>query len=236
MHGFGEHSGRYEHLGAWFAERDTAVYAFDLRGHGRSGGRRGHVNGFADYLNDLEIFLETVHEASEGLPVTLLGHSLGGLIVTAYAVERSPRVNSVVTSGAALELSPDLSRTKIALARMIYKFAPRLSMKAGLEAEAICSDPDVVQRYIDDPLVHGTMTTSHAVAVINQIVRLQGAGARVEVPMFLAHGAADRLCLPSGSTAFHQSLPGSIDPSTAPRAELRFRDGVLQAYRAGAMQ
>ncbi|MBW2294135.1 MAG: alpha/beta fold hydrolase, partial [Deltaproteobacteria bacterium] len=124
VHGFGEHSGRYEHLGAWFAERNTA-----------------------DYLNDLEKFLETVHESSGSLPVTLMGHSLGGLIVSAYAVERSPRVQSVVTSGAALELSSEISRFKISLARLLYKLAPHLRMKAGLDPHAICTDPDVVQRY-----------------------------------------------------------------------------------------
>lgn len=225
VHGFGEHSGRYEHLGAWFAERNTAVHGFDLRGHGRSAGRRGHVDGFADYLNDLEVFLGKVREASGSLPVTLVGHSLGGLIVTAYAVERSPGVQSVVTSGAALELSPDLSRLKISLARLIYKFAPRLGMNTGLDPHAICSDPEVVKRYIDDPLVHGISTTSHAVAMMDQIERLRGAGAQVEVPMFLAHGAADRLCLPSGSISFHQSLPGALDGSTAPHAELRIYPG-----------
>jgi len=221
VHGFGEHSGRYEHLGAWFAERNTAVHGFDLRGHGRSPGLRGHVDGFTDYLNDLEKFLETVHESSGSLPVTLMGHSLGGLIVSAYAVERSPRVQSVVTSGAALELSSEISRFKISLARLLYKLAPRLRMKAGLDPHAICTDPDVVQRYIDDPLVHGVTTTSHAVAMIDQVGRLRGASARVKLPMLLAHGEADRLCPLSGSVSFYENLPGSLDASAEPRAELR---------------
>lgn len=221
VHGFGEHSGRYDHLGAWFARCNTAVYSFDLRGHGRSAGRRGHVDGFSDYLNDLDIFLEQVSEEAFGLPVTLIGHSLGGLIVTALAVERSPRVQSVVTSGAALELSPALSRSKILLARLLCKVAPRLAVNAGLDPAAICSDSDVVKRYLDDPLVHGTSTTSHAVAMVDQIARLRGAGARVDVPMFLAHGALDRLCLVRGSQSFYQSLPGSVEGLTAPRAELR---------------
>ncbi len=221
VHGFGEHSGRYEHLGAWFAERNTAVHGFDLRGHGSSPGRRGHVESFADHLNDLEKFLERVHESSGSLPVTLMGHSLGGLIVTAYAVERSPEVQSVVTSGAALELSPEISRFKISLVRMLCKLTPRLSMNAGLDPHAICTDPDVVKRYVDDPLVHGVTTTSHAAAMIDQINRLRAAGARVKLPMLLMHGEADRLCPPSGSRSFYESLPGSLEGSAAPRAELR---------------
>jgi alpha-beta hydrolase superfamily lysophospholipase len=221
VHGFGEHSGRYEHLGSWFAERNTAVHSFDLRGHGRSPGPRGHVDGFGDYLNDLEKFLETVHEASGSLPVTLMGHSLGGLIVTAYTVERSPRVESVVTSGAALELSSELSRFKITLARLLRGVAPRFGMDAGLDPNAICTDPDVVKRYVDDPLVHGVTTTSHAVAMIDQIERLRGAGVRVKLPMLLAHGEADRLCPASGSRSFYECLPGADEGAAAPRAELR---------------
>jgi alpha-beta hydrolase superfamily lysophospholipase len=221
VHGFGEHSGRYEHLGAWFAERDTAVHSFDLRGHGRSPGLRGHVASFADYLNDLEHFLKFVREESGSLPVTLMGHSLGGLIVTSYAVERSPQVRSVVTSGAALELSNSLSGFKVSLARVLSKIAPRFGINAGLDVNAICTDTEVVKRYIDDPLVHGITTTSHAVAMLDQIERVHAAGAKVQLPMLLAHGEADQLCPLSGSVSFYESLPGSHDGSSGPRAELK---------------
>ncbi|MCP5042490.1 MAG: alpha/beta hydrolase [bacterium] len=221
VHGFGEHSGRYEHLGAWFAARGSAVHGFDLRGHGRSAGRRGHVDHFADYLNDLEIFLDMVNEQARGAPVTLVGHSMGGLIATAFAVERSPRVQSLVVSGAALALSPDVSRFKIRLARVLRHIAPRYAMDAALDVTAVCSDAEVVRRYVEDPLVHGTTTTAHAVATFDQIDRVRGAGARVEVPVFVTHGAEDRLCSLEGSTRFYQSLPGAEGGPAAPRAELR---------------
>lgn len=221
VHGFGEHSGRYERFGAWFARRGSAVFAFDLRGHGRSAGRRGHVDRFAQYLDDLEIFLDRVLDQAPGRPVTLVGHSMGGLIATALAVERSPRVQSLVTSGAALALPPDLSSSKLLLARGLRPIVPRMAMDAGLDANAICSDADVVRRYVEDPLVHGKTTPAHAVATFDQIARLHGAGAKVDVPMFLAHGGRDRLCTPEGSRRFYQSLPGAASEDTGPRAELR---------------
>ena len=221
VHGFGEHSGRYEPAAAWFAARGTVVHGFDLRGHGRSAGRRGHVGGFSDYLNDLEIFLDRVIAESNSLPVTLLGHSMGGLITTAFAVERSPRVQSLITSGSALAVSPELNGFKIRLARVLRKIAPRLAMSAGLDPNAISSEQHEVQRYLADPLVHDVSTASHAGALFDQIDRLRGAGSQVEVPMFLLHGALDSLCPPAGSTAFYQSLAGAREGSTAPRAELR---------------
>lgn len=221
VHGFGEHSGRYEHVATWFSRRGTAVYSFDLRGHGRSAGRRGHVESFADYLNDLDFFLGRVERESGSLPITLLGHSMGGLITTAYAVERNPSVQSLITSGAALALSSELSGFKITLARLFNKIAPRLSMNAGLDASAISSESEEVKRYVEDPLVHGLSTASHAAALIDQIERVRGRGAEVKIPMFVTHGALDRLCPPTGSMAFHQSLPGTIPGSSAPHAAFR---------------
>ncbi len=78
-----------------------------------------------------------------------------------------------------------------------------------------------VKRYVEDPLVHGLSTASHAAALIDQIERVRGRGAEVEIPMFVTHGALDRLCPPTGSMAFHQSLPGTIPGSSAPHAAFR---------------
>ncbi len=221
VHGFGEHSGRYEHVGAWLARRGAEVHGFDLRGHGRSSGRRGHVDSFGDYLDDLDRVLAAVREAADGRPLTLLGHSMGGLIASSLAVERSPAVQSLVTSGAALALSPDLSGFKVTLAKWLRHLLPRLAMDAGLDPNAICTDAEVVRRYVADPLVHGTSTLAHAASLFEQLDRIRGAGARVEVPMFLMHGALDTLCTPDGSAHFHASLPGASGEEGAPKATLR---------------
>ncbi|MDP6977863.1 MAG: alpha/beta hydrolase [Myxococcota bacterium] len=221
VHGFGEHSGRYEHVGAWFARRGAEVHGFDLRGHGRSSGKRGHVDAFADYLDDLERFLDVVRSTAEGRPVTLIGHSMGGLIVTSLAVERSPDVQSVVTSGAALAVSPDLEGFKVSLAKWLGRLLPRVAMDAGLDPNGICTDAEVVRQYVADPLVHGTSTMSHAAALFDQMDRVRGAGREVGIPMFVTHGALDALCPPVGSEQFHQSLPGAAEGDASPVATLR---------------
>src|SRR4051794_39270056 len=83
VHGINEHSGRYEHVGDGLAARGIDVLAFDLPGHGRSGGRRGHVDRFDDLLDEAEDLI--ADRRALGVPVVLLGHSLGGLIAVAYA-------------------------------------------------------------------------------------------------------------------------------------------------------
>ena len=89
VHGYAEHSGRYEHVGAHLAERGAAVHAYDQQGHGKSGGTRCHVRRFGDLLDDLEGFVGVVRAEHSGLPVFVVGHSMGGLVVAAYAREHA---------------------------------------------------------------------------------------------------------------------------------------------------
>jgi acylglycerol lipase len=206
-HGFAEHSGRYEFLGSWFASRGCAVHAYDLRGHGLSAGRRGHVERFGDFLDDLGCFLEEVRLEHPELPRFLVGHSMGGLIVAAFARERAPEVAGVVTSGAALALSPDLSRTKSQLARILGRILPRFAMEAGLDAQGLSRDPEVVSRYLEDPLVGTRITMRLAAELMRAVVRTQTGGADVALPMLVLHGGDDPLCLATGSERFFASLP-----------------------------
>ncbi len=207
VHGFGEHSLRYDPLGVWFARRGIAVHAFDLRGHGRSPGRRGHVNRFDEYLDDLAIFLDRIREEAPEQSVSLVGHSLGGLIVTAFLVrERQPRLLCAAVSGAALALSPDLSRSKILLARLVRKIAPRLSMDAGIDSSELSSVSEVVRSYDDDPHVQGRMTACHATEMFAAIDRTRRGAPAVDVPFLLLHGERDRLCLKTGSEMFHANI------------------------------
>src|ERR1700737_4052747 len=77
-HGYAEHIGRYEHVANFFRGRGFAFYAFDQIGHGKSDGRRGYVNSFADYLADLKGIITFAQARERGLPTFLLGHSMGG--------------------------------------------------------------------------------------------------------------------------------------------------------------
>lgn len=211
VHGLAEHSGRYDEFGAWYAARNCAVHAYDQRGHGESQGRRGHTDRFEHLLDDLALFLELVRSEHPGLPRFLVGHSLGGLVVTAFARERHPDVTAIVTSGAALALSPAFSRAAIWGANILRHVLPRLALGARLDANGLSRDPRVVRRYLSDPLVFSKITVSMAVEVLGAIERCAAGGAAVERPMLLLHGAEDPICPPSGSERFRESLsvPGS---------------------------
>jgi len=222
VHGFGEHSGRYEEIATWFAQRGFAVYAHDQIGHGLSPGKRGHVERFDDFLDDVECLTALARENHGDLFRVLVGHSMGGLIVTALACERNPEVDLVAASGPALALSPDLSPTKLFLADLLKRFVPGFAMSAGLDPNALSADPSVVQKYVADPLVHSRITASLASGMTHKISGLAGSSSGPVLPMLLMHGEADPICDIQGSRAFH----ARSQRNPASRTELRTYPGL----------
>ena len=202
VHGFGEHSGRYEDFGAWFASHGIAVHAFDQAGHGRSDGRRGHVRRFDDFLDDLAVFVRAVQSEHPALPCAITGHSMGGLIVAAFARERDPDVDCFITSGPLLAFGPGAGGAKMRLARLMARFWPTFTSDAGIAPDALSRDPEVGRKYLSDPLVHSDASAALGVALQEGVARTAGGGAALRRPILMLHGGADPLCQPAGSEAF----------------------------------
>jgi acylglycerol lipase len=200
VHGFAEHSGRYEHVGKFLAERGFAVHAYDHRGHGRSAGRRCHVDRFDEYLDDLAIVLEQIRTDRPDDPAFLVGHSMGGLVTATFARERKPDVSGVVLSGAALALPEGNSRIRIA--RLMRAILPRLRLDAGLDVQGLSTDPRVIEAYLADPLVERKMTASLAAELLGAVERTGPNGSDVALPLLVLHGADDPICPPAGSERF----------------------------------
>lgn len=206
VHGIAEHSGRYAVLAQWFAQRGFAVHAYDHRGHGRSLGRRGYVRSFSELLDDLEQFLLTLRKEHPGLPITLLGHSLGGLVALALLCERETALAQAVVSGPALRVSDGVSKLQIGLVRLVGKLAPWLRVANSLDLADLSRDPEVGRCYREDPLVQQKISVSLAREILAQGPRTLQAAAAVHTPLLLLHGAEDRICPASASQEFFRSL------------------------------
>jgi len=207
VHGMGEHSGRYEHFGAWFAARGCSVHAYDHLGHGRSAGLPGHVRRFDDYLDDLEGILADVRRRHPQLPVFVVGHSMGGLIVAAFARERRPQLAGAVTSAAALDLGEGVSGATLVAARILSRLVPRLRLSTELDPAGLSRDQEVVDAYVADPLVFRRVTASMANELFGAIRRTRAGGAEVQLPMLMLHGEADPICPVAGTREFFEQLP-----------------------------
>jgi alpha-beta hydrolase superfamily lysophospholipase len=219
VHGFAEHSGRYEALGAWLGERNCAVHAYDLRGHGRSEGRRGFVERFEHFLDDLDRMHAFVTAEHSELPLIVIGHSMGGLIVATWLRERHPDVAAGVLSGPGLALGDAMPHWQLYLARLVRPIAGGLSVPANLPLDGLCTDSEVIRRYEEDPLIFNRITLSLAVEMFAAAERSVEGGSDVRVPVLLLHGNDDPICDPEGSRRFHASL---ADPAS----ELRLYPGL----------
>jgi len=157
VHGLGEHGGRYQHLAEWFAPLGATVYAMDLRGHGRSGGQRGHAPSLSVILDDIEAVVRRAGEES-GAPLVLIGHSFGGLLAIAYALDRPGRLDKAVFSAPALVPKVKVPPWKQTLAGVLPKLAPRASFTNEIDPNLLSHDPAIAPAYVTDPLVHNRIT------------------------------------------------------------------------------
>jgi alpha-beta hydrolase superfamily lysophospholipase len=205
VHGFGEHSGRYGNVVDWFVPRGYSVYALDLRGHGRSPGKRGELRAFGDLREDVHAFLDLVREAEPGRPVFLMGHSMGGLIVLDYALHAPSGLAGVVASGPLL-CEPGISPFLLWLCKVLTPVWPNLITEAGLDATALSRDPAVGEAYVNDPLVHGKGSPCMTNELMGAVEWTQAHAAELALPCLIVHGGADRLCDPQASRRFFDSV------------------------------
>jgi alpha-beta hydrolase superfamily lysophospholipase len=208
VHGLGDHSGRYLNIGKAFTEAGFFLTAFDLRGHGKSGGQRGHFPSLDAAMDDIHQHIRQASEKFPGLPVFLYGHSLGGLLVLNYATYHKHTLSGVIVTGAGLR-SPVLEqKAKIALAKVLGGLLPTMAIPTGLDQNSLSRNPEVVRGYREDPLVHDRATLSTTVHIgIFAVERVFAHAADFNTPLLLMHGAADRLTYPHGSQEFAALVP-----------------------------
>ena len=205
-HGLAEHSGRYGHFAAFFVSRGYAVYALDHVGHGKSDGDRCHIGSFSEYADGVSLLLEKAREECPGIPAILVGHSMGGLIATRYLIDRQSDFTACVLSGAALKPAEKLSSIQSLLMRLFSRFLPKMRV-LQLDASAVSRDPEVVDRYRDDPLIFsGKITARLAEQVFGTMAWIEDRLDTIELPMLILHGSEDGLTSPQGSKMLHQKI------------------------------
>jgi acylglycerol lipase len=206
VHGLAEHSGGYETVGSWMADAGLDVTGYDLRGFGASGGRRAYVDRWPQHHDDLEDVLKLVRSTSDGRPVALFGHSLGGLIVLGYvtAEPQRPAPDALIVSAPALDSSvPGWKRIVV---RLLGSVAPTIAVKNDLDGALLSRDPAVGERYLLDPLNRHATTTRFGAEALAEQARVRAALGRVAVPTLVYHGEADRL-VPIAASAPLGALP-----------------------------
>lgn len=209
LHGLGDHSSLYPSLSDYFPSRGTAVYAFDMRGNGRSPGQRAYLEKWEDFRGDLHAFLARVRGWEPGVPVFLLGHSLGGLVVLDYAMHYPEGLTGVIAA------APPLGKLGVppvlmALGRVMSRIWPRFSLEVGMDLSGLARDPAVIEAVLADPLFHRRGTARLSTEVTTAISRVHARARDLTVPLLVLHGSADRMVPPNGSREFCRKAPDHI--------------------------
>lgn len=202
VHGLGEHTGRYAHVGEALNAAGYALFGFDLRGHGQTGGPRGHFPSLDAVMQDIRQFVEFQRGNHPALPLFLYGHSLGGLLTLAYVLQHGEGLNGVIVTGAGLRSPLQEQKAKIALVRLLGSLMPTLIIKSDLETAALSRDEEVVRRYAADPLVHDKVSLGFGRVGIAAVDLCFARAREFKPPLLIMHGTADRITYPSGSEEF----------------------------------
>jgi len=217
IHGMGEHFGRYAHVAEFFTQNGYAFAGMDLRGHGRSQGKRGHTPSYEHLMNDIELFISTIQVHFPELPLFIYGHSMGGNLVLNALIRRALPITAAVISAPYLKLAFEPPKWKTVLGKISAKYLPELTQPTGLDTRALSRDSNVILAYNKDSLVHDKITSSFFVNVHFAGPYVLEHAAKINVPLLLMHGTEDKLTSHGATQELHERIPE--------RSELKLWEG-----------
>jgi len=206
VHGISEHSGRYSSVVDHLTAFGFAVCAFDLRGHGQSEGRRGHIDSWSQYRSDLRAFLEKVKHTFPGVPVFLYGHSLGALIVAEFVSSHPEGLTGMILSGIPIRPSGVAKPPLVLLAKGLSRIWPTFSVSLGVDGARLSRDPEMVRAYNEDPMVHHTGTARWGTETLAAIDRVKSRMREIWLPLLILHGEADKVNSVEGSRELFETV------------------------------
>jgi alpha-beta hydrolase superfamily lysophospholipase len=208
-HGYAEHARRYDHVAQRFGAAGLSVYALDHRGHGRSGGKRVWLRRLSDYTDDYATLVGIAATDHPDLKRIVVGHSMGGGIVLAYAAEHVGDYSAIVLSGPAVAAQLEVPKPVAMFGKALGRWFPGFPVKK-LDVDAISRDPDVVARYKADPLVYdGWLPAGISRALLQVGENQPQLAARLTAPLLIVHGEKDRLINVEGSRLLHDNAASS---------------------------
>ncbi|HEY9620913.1 MAG TPA: lysophospholipase [Crinalium sp.] len=211
-HGMGGHSALFGNVVQALVSKQIAVYGFDARGNGRSPGQRGYINAWAEFRDDLRLFLHWVRTQEPEQPLFLLGHSVGAVIVLDYGLrcpEDADALQGVILSAPIIGQT-GVAPIKLLLGQLLSRVWPRFNLSTGLGSDTGARDPAIVAGYQKDPLRHGRVSARFGTEFLKTVAWIHAHAADWRLPLLILHGGGDRVALPDGGQRFFEQA-GCLD-------------------------
>ena len=219
VHGLGEHCGRYMNVVNHFVPLGYAVYGLDHIGHGNSEGTREFVESFDDFTDTLSIFYNMITEWQANKSIFLLSQSMGGTIALYYLLDHQADFKGAILSSPLVKVGDSVSQVTITMSKVLSKVAPKMGV-APLDVSGISRDPEVVEAYINDPLVfHGKTRARIAAELLSAMQRITAEADKITLPVLILQGADDILVDPSGAQMLY-------DKASCADKTLKIYDGM----------
>jgi alpha-beta hydrolase superfamily lysophospholipase len=200
VHGFSEHSGRYQDWIKKFNKEGYNVYALDYRGHGKSKGKRGHIKKYKELIDDLESLLFQIPE--DNTPNILYGQSMGGNIVLNYGLMNPQRVKGIIATSPWLKLSKEPKSLALLIVRILRKIFPGVTRNSVLDINCLSHDKRVIEAFNNDPLTHQNITASLFFEVRKAGYFAIDHASSLEIPTLIMHGTKDMVTSFTASKEF----------------------------------
>jgi acylglycerol lipase len=217
VHGIGEHGGRYHSWAELFVSKGYNFVCPDLRGHGKSEGKRGHVKSMNDFLNDLDTVYEVVKNKFPGSRIILYGHSMGGNIALNHVIGRNRPIDALITTSPWLKLTTEPPAILVMMSNILNRILPFFTLSNKIDTDTLSHDPEVVRNYIKDPLNHDRISSRlfHTATEggLNALRNIY----KINCPYLIMHGTADAITSYKASEAYVMN--------TSSRTRLRLWEG-----------
>ena len=208
-HGLGEHSDRYSNVLGMLEGTGITIYAYDVRGHGRSEGKKGLARDVHHLAEDLDTFLDFIEKEYNVNKPLLYGHSMGGAAVLSFVGQKDKRakVKAVVATGPALGTEKNFYQVVMTLLlACLKKLIPSTTLPSGLDTNNLSRDKNVVAAFKSDPMTHDMIAVSLAFSLLESgRAEIIPKAKEMTLPIFLGHGAKDEITDPKGTQEYYDN-------------------------------
>jgi alpha-beta hydrolase superfamily lysophospholipase len=210
IHGLGEHSGRYKEFASFFIKKNIGVFSFDLIGHGKSDGLKGHISNIKDFTDSIEEVLIQVRKRFINTPIIIFGHSLGGCLALNYLIERkSKEISLAIISSAWIETEIQIPKYLLIIQKVIHILFPKVRLSNRLDTKDLSKDIKIIDKYKNDPLVHDRISLNLLSEINKTIEKIKNKDYNIEIPVLIIHGKKDKIISYKGSELISKKIKDS---------------------------
>ena len=210
IHGLGEHSGRYKEFASFFIKKNIGVFSFDLIGHGKSDGLKGHISNIKDFTDSIEEVLIQVRKRFINTPIIIFGHSLGGCLALNYLIERkSKEISLAIISSAWIETKIQIPKYLLIIQRVMHILFPKIRLSNRLDTKDLSKDIKIIDKYKNDSLVHDRISLNLLSEINKTIEKIKNKDYNIEIPVLIIHGKKDKIISYKGSELINKKIKDS---------------------------